>query len=332
MSTKFRLLSLLVLVAVMFTLVAAAPAQEEGEEELAVESEEWPLAQDLKIAWIADVGHPYSVAKTGLGAKEAELFGYQLDIFDVKGDIANEINLIEDAVAKGYDGIILTPYDPTALNAAIKKAVEAGVPVISEGADLDEEGQALVVSTIGSSGVLEGIAAGELICEVLGETGGNWVMIEGAPGHALVPQRGGEAEKVIAGACPNVELLAKETGYWDRAKSRTTMENFLTAYPDQIDLLYCHDGNMCFGALEAIKEAGLGDKIKIIGLNGNEEEYDAIRSGDFYGTILNDASWISVNAVQRIRDAVEGRPVLKEYRSPADKITAENVDNYVAWW
>lgn len=331
MNTKFRLLSLLVLVAVMFPLVGAALAQE-GEEELAVESEEWPLAQDLKIAWITETGHPYGVAKTNLGAKEAALFGYQLDVFDVKGDIANEINLIEDALAKQYDAIILTPYDPTALNAAIKKAIDAGVPVISEGADLDEEGRALVTSTIGSSGVLEGIAAGELICEALGETGGNWVMIEGAPGHALVPQRGGEAEKVVAGSCPNVTLLAKETGYWDRAKSRTTMENFLTAYPDQIDLVYCHDGNMCFGAVEAIKEPGLMDDIMVIGLNGNQEEYDAIRNGEFYGTILNDASWISVNAIQRVRDAVERRPVLKEYRSPADKITAENVDEYVAWW
>jgi ABC-type sugar transport system substrate-binding protein len=308
----------------------AAPAA--SEEELAVEAQDWPLVEDVKLCWITALGHPYGVAKTEIGAKEAALFGFTLDIYDSTQDIQTEISLVEDCVAKQYDVIIMTPYDPTALNSAIEKAVDAGIPVISEGAALDEEGTALVSTTIGSNGILEGIAAGELICEALGETGGNWVMIEGAPGHALVPQRGGEAEKVVAEQCPSVSLLAKETGEWDRAKSRTVMENFLTAYPDQIDLVYCHDGNMCFGAEEAVKEAGLMDQIKIIGINGNQEEYDAIKSGDWYGTILNDASWISINAVQRSRDLVENRPILKEYISPADKVTQENVDEFTAWW
>lgn len=296
------------------------------------EAADWPLAKDVTLCWITALGHPYGVAKTEIGAKEAKLFGFTLDVYDSTQDIQTEIGLIEDCITKQYDVIILTPYDPTALNSAIKKAVDAGIPVISEGAALDEEGEKLVSTTLGSNGILEGTAAGELICQALGDAGGNWVMIEGAPGHALVPQRGGEAEKVVAAQCPNVELLAKETGEWDRANSRTVMENFLTAYPDQIDLVYCHDGNMCFGAEEAIKEAGLMGKIKIIGINGNEEEYTAIKQGDWYGTILNDASWISINAIQRSRDLVENRPILKEYISPADKVTQENVDNYTPWW
>jgi ribose transport system substrate-binding protein len=137
---------------------------------------------------------------------------------------------------------------------------------------------------------------------------------------------------VVAEKCPQVKLIAKETGQWDRAKTRTVMENFLTAYPGQIDLVYCHDGNMCFGAVEAIKEAGLMDKIKVIGINGNKEEYDAIRKGEFYGTVLNDASCIAVNDIQRARDILEYRPILPEYVCPADGITIENVDNYVPWW
>ncbi|MFQ5857655.1 MAG: sugar ABC transporter substrate-binding protein, partial [Anaerolineae bacterium] len=125
---------------------------------------------------------------------------------------------------------------------------------------------------------------------------------------------------------------AKETGEWDRAKTRTVMENFLTAHPGEIDLVYCHDGNMCFGAVEAIKEAGLMDEIKVVGINGNQEEYDAIRKGEFYGTILNDASCIAVNDIQRARDILESRPILPEYICPAAKITKENVDDYVAYW
>lgn len=259
---------------------------------------DWPIAKGVKICWITQLGHPYGVAKTEIAKKEAALFGYTIDVYDMK-DIAQEISAIEDCTAKKYPVIALTPYDKTALNSAMQKARDAGIFVIAEGSDLDEAGLKIVNTLLGSNGVLEGQAAGSMICDALGKTGGNWVMIEGATGHPLVPQRGGEAEKWIQENCPNVKLLAKETGEWDSAKSRTVMENFLTAYPNQINLVYCHDGNECFGAEEAIKEAGLIGKIMIIGINGNKDEYARIKDGRWYGTILNDASWISINLVQR---------------------------------
>lgn len=111
------------------------------------------------------------------------------------------------------------------------------------------------------------------------------------------------------------------------------MENFLTAYPNKINLVYCHDDNECMGAEQAINAAGIPQGlIKIIGINGNAAEYAAIKAGRWYGTILNDASWIGVNTVQRSRDLVEHRPILHAYVSPADKITKDNVDKYTPWW
>lgn len=320
---------------------AATPAPTQAPEVAATEepqpvaasgaTSDWPIAQQVKICWITQLGHPYGVAKTEIAKKEAALYGYTIDVYDMK-DIAQEIAAIEDCTAKQYPVIALTPYDKTALNSALKKAHDAGIFIIAEGADLDDEGKQIINTFLGSNGVFEGQAAGQLICQALGESGGNWVMVEGATGHPLVPQRGGEAEKWIQENCPNVKLLAKQTGEWDSAKSRTVMENFLTAYPDQINLVYCHDGNMCFGVDEAIAEAGQTGKIMVIGINGNKDEYARIKDGRWYGTILNDASWISINLVQRARDLMENRPILHDYISPADKITKENVDKYTPWW
>jgi ABC-type sugar transport system substrate-binding protein len=309
-----------------------AAAEQPAEQPLASgATAEWPIAQGVKICWITQLGHPYGVAKTEIAKKEAKLFGYTLDVYDMK-DIPQEIAAIEDCIAKKYDVIALTPYDKTALNSTMKKARDAGVFVIAEGSDLDDEGKAIVNTLLGSNGVYEGQAAGQLICKALGATGGNWVMIEGATGHPLVPQRGGEAEKWVQENCPNAKMLAKETGEWDSAKSRTVMENFLTAYPGQINLVYCHDGNMCFGADEAIAEAGLTGKLMVIGINGNKDEYARIKDGRWFGTVLNDASWISINLVQRARDLMENRPILHEYISPASIITKENVDSFTPWW
>ena len=87
------------------------------------------------------------------------------------------------------------------------------------------------------------------------------------------------------------------------------MENYLTAYPDQIHMVYCHNDDMCLGAVRAIAEAGLADSIKVLGVDGGAAEvYDAIRDGTMWGTVLNDASFIAVKIIQSARDLAEESP------------------------
>lgn len=283
-----------------------------------------------KLVHITQLGHPYSTALVELATKEAEMYGYTLDVFDMKGDIPTQIANIEDAIAKKYDAIIVQPYDAVALNPVIKKANAAGIPVIIAAMKLEEGGMDYAESYVGSSGILEGIAGGEMVVEALNGIG-NFVEITGATGHPLVPQRGGEAQKVIRESS-SIKLLASETGNWDSNTSMTVMENFISRFGDQIDLVYCHDSGMAMGAISAIEDAGLTDKIKVVSINGTQEEYDAIKAGRMYGTILNDVSFIAINEIRIARDILEGRGVFEEYVSPAVKITKRNVDIFTAWF
>ena len=77
--------------------------------EVQTEAKDWPLAQDLRICHIIELGHPYSTAKVALAAKEANVFGFQYDVYDTQGDIPNEIRLIEDCITKQYDVIAWFP-------------------------------------------------------------------------------------------------------------------------------------------------------------------------------------------------------------------------------
>ncbi|MYH61145.1 MAG: sugar ABC transporter substrate-binding protein [Caldilineaceae bacterium SB0675_bin_29] len=307
----------------VMTADGAAPVQ--------TEAKDWPLVQDLRICHIIELGHPYSTAKVTLAGKEAEVFGFTYDVYDTQGDIPNEIRLIEDCITKQYDVIALVPYDTSALNDALREAQEAGIPVIAEGADLDEEGLGYVNTMIGSSGWAEGETAGKAVCQAL-EDGQGWVIIEGATGHGLVPQRS-SAREYVAENCPGRELVAVDTGMWNREEARTVMENYLTAYPDQIHMVYCHNDDMCLGAVRAIAEAGLQDTIKVLGVDGGAKEvYDAIRDGTMWGTVLNDASFIAVKIIQSARDLAENRPVIFWQTSPAVLITKENVDLFPNLW
>jgi len=344
MNARFRLISLLVVASVL--LAACAPAAQPApakapvaaatvapaKQEPATQAKDWPLSRGKKICHVINVGDPYSTAKVNLGAKEASLFGLQYDVYDMQADIPTEIRKIEECIAKKYDVIILVAYDPLALNAAIRKAKEAGIPVIAEGGFPEGDGAKDVASLIGSDGVFEGKAAGDLICKTL-KPGDGWVMLEGGTGHPLVPMRGGEAVKWNKENCPGVTFLAGETGKWNREYSRTVMENYITTYKDKVKLVYCHNDDMCMGAAKAVEEAGLKGKIKVLGVDGgNKEVYDAIRSGLFFGTILNDCSFIATTMIHAARDLMESRPILSQYISPSTQITKDNVDKFNAWW
>jgi hypothetical protein len=76
---------------------AAAPTQPAAAQPAASggPTADWPIAQKVRMCWITQLGHPYGVAKTDLGKKEAALFGYTLDVYDMK-DIPAEISAIED--------------------------------------------------------------------------------------------------------------------------------------------------------------------------------------------------------------------------------------------
>ena len=98
-------------------------------------------------------------------------------------------------------------------------------------------------------------------------------------------------------------------------------------------MVYCHNDDMCLGAVRAIAEAGLEDTIKVLGVDGGAAEvYDAIRDGTMWGTVLNDASFIAVKIIQSARDLAENRPVIFWQTSPAVLITKDNVDNFPDLW
>ena len=163
MSKHFLVVIAMLVLASMFTACVMPDGQvvaPDGAAQVQTEAVDWPLAQDLRICHIIELGHPYSTAKVTLAEKEANVFGFTYDVYDTQGDIPNEIRLIEDCITKQYDVIALVPYDTSALNDALREAQEAGIPVIAEGADLDEEGLGYVNTMIGSSGWAEGATAG----------------------------------------------------------------------------------------------------------------------------------------------------------------------------
>lgn len=253
---------------------------------------------------------PFFVALAEAMKDEAAQRGWEITVLDAKQDIETEMKNIETFVAQGCDFIFINAIDPKAAVAPVNAAVEAGIPVIELDADIDPA--AKVITTVQTDNAGSGRAVGmkipsyyeegEKISAVIisgnkGNTGGEarrvglfWGILEQRLGISTDEawtlanefnqelQSKGKASNEEA----NFEVVGQGWGNWNSDEGLTAAEDLLVANPDINCMLSLNDG-MLLGGLEAVKDAGLEDQVKLFTSNDAQKEgLKAIIDGTAY--------------------------------------------------
>ncbi len=87
---------------------------------------------------------------------------------------------------------------------------------------------------------------------------------------------------------PDVVLLDDQTANWDRTKAFPIVQTWLLKYGDQIKGIWAANDDMAFGALEALRAAGLAGKIPVVGVDGTPDAVAAIEKGEMIATASSD--------------------------------------------
>lgn len=218
---------------------------------------------------------------------EGEKRGYDVVATDAQDDTAKQVSDVEDLVSQGVDYLVLSPREFDGLAAGLLAAREADIPVIL--VDREAEGVAGedFVTYIGSDYVWEGEQAGEWVVE---NTGGQAGVVEltGTAGASSARDRSQGFHDAIAES-PGIKLIAEQTANFSRADAQEVMDNILAANRDSIDVVYAHNDEMALGAALAIQAAGLkpGVDIKIVGIDGQKEAFEAIQDGTMSATVFS---------------------------------------------
>ncbi|RYZ29971.1 MAG: xylitol/threitol ABC transporter substrate-binding protein, partial [Propionibacteriaceae bacterium] len=152
---------------------------------------------------------------------------------------------------------------------------------------------------------------------------GNIVVLQGPLGGSGEINRGKGIDQVLA-KYPNIKVLAKDTANWKREEAVNKTKNWISAFGDKIDGVVSENDDMGLGALQALKEAGTSKPI--VGIDGIEDGLNAVKSGDFIGTSLQNGT-VELSAGLAVANKIargqqtNTKPV---YIMPA--ITKDNVD------
>lgn len=211
--------------------------------------------------------------------------GYKLLLADGQQKTENQINAIRYFIQQDVDYLVLAPNVETGWDTVLMEAKEAGIPVILTDRQIKVSDDSLYVCWVGGNFVKEGEDAGKWLAQYLEKQGRgnetiNIVTLQGTIGSSAQVGRTQGFANIMA-EHPNWKMLDMKSGDFTQSKGQEVMEHFLENY-DNIDVVIAENDNMAFGAIDAIKAAGLdpADDIIIVSFDAVRAAFEAMIAGD----------------------------------------------------
>ncbi|MER9169368.1 sugar ABC transporter substrate-binding protein [Mesorhizobium australicum] len=257
--------------------------------------------------------------------------GVKTIVLDAQVDPAKQSDQVQDLIAQQADVMIVWPVNGKAIVPALRKAKEAGIPVVITNSQADASAAEYFNTFSGPDNIKQANSAGEMMVEALAGKG-NVVVIDGLPGYSVAQEREKGFLDIIK-QHPDIKVLDIQPGDWSREKAQSVMEAYLVKYGDKIDGVYSADSDMGVGALAAVKAAIAEGKIKPGKIKFTDctlfaAAYDEIKAGNYYGSVLQSPVVDAQAAVQAAIQIVEGKELPKQLFFASPSITQKNIADY----
>ena len=206
---------------------------------------------------------------------------------------------MNNAVAGGYEAIIVAANGPDAISSALQEAIAAGIKVVyvDSPANVDAE------ETFSTDNVAAGTTAGEEMIKALeaaGVTSGDIGIVNVNAATQSTVDREEGFRKAFEGTGFN--LLETQYGEGDAAKSQTIAENYITQ--NVVGIFGCNEGSTT-GTGNAIKASG-NDAIVGVGFDKSDAIMNLIGDGYLLCTMAQNPDVMGSMGVEACGKALEG--------------------------
>lgn len=240
--------------------------------------------------------------------------------------------IVDAMIARKVDGLVVVPNDPQAMIAALQRASDAGMPIVTNDqyiGDGDYAGGSVTfpLAYIASDNFGGGKLACESLIQGMGGKGKLYVLVSTANVPSDTARRDGclEAIKATNGA---VELVGVDYTQSNATIATTQTQAALQKTPD-IGAIFGGNLFSAQGASAAVKTANLSGAIKIASFDAPEQAIDDLRAKVVDIVIAQQPALMGQLAVQSVYDALNGKTaeVKRKVATPFVVITRENVDS-----
>src|SRR6478672_6474462 len=271
------------------------------------------LAQSEKItigvALAQDDNPLYILMLKGIRARAQEL-GWEVATVSSNEDKLKQINGVQDLVARGVKGILISPIDAVGVNAAYDAAAAAKIPIVSVARGSTSPSQTIHVA-MDEKQIGRDIA--EWTAQKLGGKG-KVALLMGPSGAPTFKNLGDGYAEVMA-KYPGIQIVFRSDGPLTRERGVKQAEDVLVANPD-LAAIYTANDDVALGAMQAVNAANRKGKTLVTGMNGVPPALRAVKEENLAMTVeLNPVEWgrlgVDVLAAFLKGDKVEPRVFIK---------------------
>ena len=222
-----------------------------------------------------------------------------LDIQDAKGSQNTQNNQVERFISLDCDVLCINLVDRMDPSIIIDKAMTAGVPVVFFNRqpveeDMDRWDQFYYVGVDAKeTAILQGKMVVDLYrkqpeaVDLNGDGVVNYVLLEGETSHQDSLIRTEWSVQTLKDGGVPIEKITGGIANWERSQASALMEQWLTEYPDKIELVVSNNDDMALGAIDALEREEI-TKINVIGIDGTIQGLEALENGKMLGTVYAD--------------------------------------------
>jgi D-xylose transport system substrate-binding protein len=205
---------------------------------------------------------------------------------DAQSSADKQLTDVENLISQGANVLIVLAQDSDAIQPAVQKALDAGIPVI--GYDRLIENPKAFYITFDNKEV--GVMQAKAVMAV--KPKGNYAIIKGNSADPNADFLRAGIEEVIGGAVKSgdVKIVGETyTDNWDPANAQKEMEQILTANNNKVDAVVAENDGMAGGVVAALAAQGLAGSVPVSGQDGDHAALNRVALGTQTVSVWKDA-------------------------------------------
>lgn len=287
-----------------------------------------PADKKLTFGYIAynmkDVWNMYSAEAFQYAGKQK---GVETIILDAENNLEKSVSLMQDLINKKVDGISIFPISPEQAGTLSKMANDAGIPVTFENLKPgDNVGD--YISVIAAEYDLIGEAGFNFIAETW--PGAKVLYVAGAKGGGVYEKYQEGIDRAMAKIGDKITLVDVVHGDWETEKAMNVTQSFIQS-GKEFDVVFANNELMGKGVMNALKEANLQDKVKIVSTGGGPDGLKMIEEGEITATMSAPVSLQGLITFRNLYQNANGKAPEKFTPLPIIPVTKDSLAEAVSW-
>lgn len=236
--------------------------------------------------------------------------------------IDQQIQLIENTLARRPNGLLLAALDGNALLPSVERVHSKNIPIVTFDSSVNSDIPASFVATNNKAAAA---MAADAMGKILDGKGKVAIVAHNAGTSSAIKRIDGFVEQ-IRKQYPDIAVLNPLYSDGDPQRAMNQTMDIVRANPD-LSAVYGTNEGSSMGIATAIQSQGLTGKIKVIGFDASDAIVNFVETGVMQGVIVQDAFQIGYMGMKVLHKALSGNDVEKIIDVPAVLVTDENIKN-----